>query len=205
MTFAKQATLNDSAEAVAYRANYLKSSAYIAGAGVPEIVATDVATSDVYFTGAKLGEAFENTTHLYTNGSGVYGTTAQEDNATLEALLRAAIAKLVDFSRVILMRSASDFDRPYPGQTAITNLLTASGGFEPAIQNLYLAGVKLVQGILQGWNETFKLGVVPDNYVGDIFGSLGGTPDFGLGTDFGNNPVATKTRKRGLGSRRRAS
>lgn len=172
---------------------------------MPAIVATDVATSDVYFTGALLGEAFENTTHLFTNGSGVYGTTAQEDNATLEALLRAAIAKLVDFSRIILLRTASDFDRPYPGQEALTNLLTASGGFEPAIQNIYLAGVEVVQGILQGWNETFERGVVPDNYVGDIFGSLGGTPDFGLGSDFGNNPVATKSRKRGLGLKRRAS
>ena len=69
--FAKKATLNESAEAVAYRVNYLRSSTNVAGAGVSAIVATDVATTEVVFTRATLGEAFENTTHLFTNGSGV--------------------------------------------------------------------------------------------------------------------------------------
>ena len=44
--------------------------------------------------------------------------TAQEDNATFEAMLRAHKAGLMDFSRVILMRTASDFDRPPPTQDA---------------------------------------------------------------------------------------
>ncbi|WES04380.1 hypothetical protein PX690_21385 [Bacillus velezensis] len=68
----------------------------------------DTATSDVYYSGTLLGEAFENTTTLLTNGSGVYCMTAQEDNATLSALLRAALFKIVDFSRIIIMRTASD-------------------------------------------------------------------------------------------------
>lgn len=71
---------------------------------------------------------------------GLYGTTAQEEDAMLEAV------KLVDFSPIILLRIASDFDRQYPRQLAVTNLLTASGGwgFEPAIQNIHLAGMKMV-------------------------------------------------------------
>ena len=115
-----------------------------------------------------------------TNGSGNYCTTAQEDNATGEALLRAALLKLVDFSRVIVMRTASDFDRPYPGEAATTNLFWAEqGAFEPAIENIYNAGIYVVQGILDGWNSTFAKGMNASNYVGDIFGSLGGKPDFG--------------------------
>ena len=47
---------------------------------------------------------------------------AQEDNATLEALLRATVAGLVDFARIIVMRTAGDMDRPYPGQVATTNM-----------------------------------------------------------------------------------
>lgn len=35
-------------------------------------------------SGALLSEAFGNYTTLVTNGSGIYATTAQEDNATLE-------------------------------------------------------------------------------------------------------------------------
>ena len=108
--------MNDSSDAIAYRANYASTSAYLAGSEKPSVVGCDAATSDVYFSGTLLSEAFENTTSLFTNGSGVYCTTAQEDNATLEALLRGAIANLTDFSRIIVMRTASDFDRPYAGE-----------------------------------------------------------------------------------------
>ena len=139
--FAQTATLNDSAAAIAYRANYALTAAYAAGAAAPGVVACDVATSDVYYSGAILSSAFENTTTLFTNGSGLYCTTAQEDNATLEALLRGAINNLTDFSRIIVMRTASDFDRQYEGEAATYNLFYADqGGFEPAIQNIYLAG-----------------------------------------------------------------
>lgn len=193
--FAKTAQLNDSSEAVAYRANYAKNSAYTAGSQGPSVVGCDVATSDVYFSGTLLSEAFGNTTKLFTNGTGVYCTTAQEDNATLEALLRGAISNLTDFSRIIVMRTASDFDRPYPGESPEDNLFYApQGGFDPAVANIYLAGIKVVEGILNGWNATFAKGINATNYVGDIFGSLGGKPDFGPGSMFNDNPVKLKKR-----------
>ena len=166
--FARNATLNDSADAVAYRAMYATSDLYTAGTKAPSVIECDVATSDVYYSGTILGEAFGNYTTLVTNGTGNYCTTAQEDNATLEALLRAAAVKAVDFSRIIVMRTASDFDRPYPGEAATENLFYApQGAFEPSIQNIYLAGVKVVEGILEGWNATFCEGVKPSNYIGE--------------------------------------
>ncbi|KAI9708618.1 MAG: hypothetical protein M1820_003836 [Bogoriella megaspora] len=198
VNFAKTATLNDSAEAIIYRAKYASNPIYTAGTQAPSVIECDVATSDVYYSGTLLGEAFGNYTKLLTNGSGVYCTTAQEDNATLEAMIRGAKAKLVDFSRIIILRTASDFDRPYPGETPEFNLFYANqGAFEPSVQNIYLAGVKVVEGILEGWNATFEKGVKPTNYIGDIFGTLGGTPDFGP-ADFNDNPVT----KRGLGGRK---
>lgn len=167
-SFARNATLNDSADAVAYRAMYASTDLYAAGTKAPSVVECDVATSDVYYSGSILGEAFGNYTKLVTNGTGNYCTTAQEDNATLEALLRAAAMKFVDFSRIIVMRTASDFDRPWPGEAATTNLFYAEqGAFEPAIQNIYLAGIKVIEGILDGWNATFAKGVNASNYIGE--------------------------------------
>lgn len=187
---------------MAYRAHYATTNVYKAGSEDPSVLGCDVATSDVYFSGALLSEAFENTTKLYTNGSGVYCTTAQEDNCTLEALLRGAIANLTDFSRIIVMRTASDFDRPYIGESDnvadanLQNLFYADqGGFEPAINNIYLAGIKVVEGILNGWNSTFQKGIPAPNYIGDIFGSLGGKPDFGPGSMFNDNPVKKRSQK----------
>ncbi|MCJ1400545.1 hypothetical protein MMC11_003751 [Xylographa trunciseda] len=197
--FANTATLNDSTAAMAYRANYASTAAYKAGSEPPSVVGCDVATSDVYYSGALLSEAFGNFTTLLTNGSGVYCTTAQEDNASLEALLRGAQSNLTDFARVIVMRTASDFDRPYAAEPDTVNLFYADqGGFEPSLQNIYLAGIKVVEGILANWESTFELGVKPGNYIGDIFGTLGGMPDFGPGSIFNDNPV---TAKRSLGAK----
>ncbi|KAI9925447.1 hypothetical protein ASPWEDRAFT_156899 [Aspergillus wentii DTO 134E9] len=184
VSFAKKANLSDTATAKAYRANYAtQDGVFKAATEGPSVVECDVATSDVYYSGLILGDAFDNTTTLLTNGTGKYCASAQEDNATLEALLRSSARNLTDFSRIIVMRTASDFDRPYPGVSASYNLFNSAeqDGFTPAIQNLYVAGIQVVEGILAGWNSTFAAGVKPRNYVGDIFATLGGTPDFGPG------------------------
>lgn len=85
------------------------------------------------------------------------------------------------------MRTASDFDRPYLGESDLDNLFYEDqGGFGPAITNIYLAGVKVVEGILHGWNSTFEKGIKPKNYIGDILGTLPQKkkPDFGLPAAF---------------------
>ncbi|KAG5730259.1 hypothetical protein E4T56_gene10585 [Termitomyces sp. T112] len=190
--FAKQATLNDTLAAQQYRINYKTNPAFTRGAEGPSVVECDTATSDNFWSGTLLAEAFENTTTLFTNGTGVYCTTQQEDNGTLESLMRAAKAGLVDFSRIIIMRTASDFDREFPGQTAAANLFGNPGGFIPSILNIHLAGVKVVQGIINNWDGTFASGIAPTNYIGDIWGSLGGNPDFGPGSIFGGQKPVVK-------------
>lgn len=188
--FASRANLSDNAVAAAYRARYAdaaaegaEGAAYTPGTEAPRVVLCDSATSDVYYSGALLADAFDNTTTLWTNGTGRYCMTAQEDNATLEVLVRMAIEGLVDFARVVVMRTGSDFDRPPPGVSAYEHLLLMDqNGFEIAVENIYHAGVEIVKGVLAGWNCTFQDGVAPSNYIGDVFGSLGGEPDFGPGS-----------------------
>lgn len=204
-SFARRANLSDSTTAQEYRAKYTTDNEiYAAGTKAPSVVECDVTTTDVYFSGSLLSDAFDKTTSVLTNGTGVYCSTAQEDNATLEALLRAAKHNLTDFSRIIVMRTGSDFERGYEGQSALDNLLYAEqGAFEPAVQNLYNAGVQVVQGILRGWNTTFAAGVKPSNYIGDIFGTLGGKPDFGPGSEQAKEDAGALT-KRGTGLTKRS-
>lgn len=185
MAFAKTATLNDSVEAQVYRQLYSTTPGYAAGTAPPSVVGCDTATADTWWSGELLGRAFENFTKLATNDSATYCTSQQEDNAVLESLLRGHIARRVDFSRVILMRTGSNFDRPPLGLAALDNLFPGMQGRAPALRNIYLAGIKVVEGILAGWNETFSEGVPAQNYIGDILGSLGGQPGFGPGSVFG--------------------
>ncbi|KAK0625521.1 purine nucleoside permease [Bombardia bombarda] len=189
--FASKAKLSDNTNAAAYRARYKAAGAvYAAATEPPSVVKCDSATSDVYFSGDLLSEAFENVTTVWTNGTGKYCMTAQEDNATLEVLVRVAIEGLVNFARVIIMRTGSDFDRPPPGVSSYSHLLTnEQNAFGIAVENIYNAGIEIVKGILSDWNCTFKQGVKASNFVGDVFGSLGGEPDFGPGSITGGKPL----------------
>ncbi len=110
---------------------------------------------DTWWSGKYIGERARSWTKQLTDGKGTYCTTQQEDNATYEALKRAASTGRVDLNRIAALRSGSDFDRPYDGQTAADNLLNyaAQGGFAPALENLYRAGNPLVQDITMHWSE----------------------------------------------------
>ncbi|KAJ7609478.1 purine nucleoside permease [Roridomyces roridus] len=185
--FAKAAHLNDSADCQANRELYKNFGSN--ATNKPTVVLCDTVTSDTFWSGTLLGEAFENTTKIFTNGSATYCATQQEDNAVLNALLRGALTKLVDLSRIIVMRTASDFDRPPANETTLASLLGPTPGFPVAALNVRIAGVKVVEGIVAEWSTRFARGIKPDNYIGDIFGSLGGEPDFGPGSIFGGKPA----------------
>ncbi|KAF4966489.1 hypothetical protein FSARC_5830 [Fusarium sarcochroum] len=221
---ASKAELSDANGPKQYRALYGRmGESYKSATQPPSIVKCDTATSDVYYSGSRLSESFENTTRVWTNGTGVYCMSAQEDNAILEVLVRAAIEKNVDFSRVMVMRTGmplteshprsptkaslanilgSNFDRPPPDCSDLEHLTNAKqNGFSIAIDNIFNAGVEIVKGIINEWDSKFKDGVKADNYVGDIFGSLGGKPDFGFGSLTRGKRIAPNCRKTDLALR----
>jgi purine nucleoside permease len=152
----RNAVLTDSAQAQAARAKF----AYAPANQPPAVIQCDTLAGDTWFSGTDLGQRARDWTKIMTDGKGTYCTTQQEDNATFEALTRAANAHRVDLSRVADLRTASDFDRPYAGQTSADNLLNyqAQGGFGPAIANLFVAGNPLVQDIATHW-EAWRNGV----------------------------------------------
>lgn len=73
LSLSANVVLNDSDDAIAYRAKY----DYAPANQPPKIIAGDAVCSDVYYSGHLLSEAFGNYTTLLTNASGVYVTTAQ--------------------------------------------------------------------------------------------------------------------------------
>jgi purine nucleoside permease len=147
----RKVTLADNAQAQAARAKY----DYAPANQPPVVTQCDTLAGDTWWSGTRLGDRAREWTKILTDGKGVYCTTQQEDNATYEALKRAASAHRVDLSRVAVLRAGSDFDRPYKGQSSADNLLNyaAQGGFEIALDNLYRAGRPLVQQIVTHWNE----------------------------------------------------
>jgi purine nucleoside permease len=141
--------LSDNPQAQAARAKF----DYAPANQPPTVIQCDESSGNTWFSGTLLGERAREWTRILTDGKGVYCMTAQEDNATFEALKRAASAKRVDLNRVAVLRTGSDFDRPHAGQTSVDNLLNYAdqGGFPLATANLYLAGNPLVQDIVRNW------------------------------------------------------
>jgi purine nucleoside permease len=150
----RDVALTDSDAAKLYRAKYPNAPAN----QPPTVIQCDTLASDTWFSGTALGQRARDWTKLVTDGKGDYCTTQQEDNATFEAIKRAAAAGLADTDRVAVLRSGSDFDRPPEGGSDVDNLLSyqEQGGFVPAIDNLYRAGFPLVNAIVRDWAQWKK-------------------------------------------------
>lgn len=149
----RNAKLDDNDKARAYRAHYKNAPAN----QPPKVTQCDTLGGDTWWHGHRLGQHARDWTKLLTDGKGVYCTTQQEDNATYNALARAAASGKVDIKRLAVLRTASNFDRPYFGQTAYASLMAStnggSGGFAPATANLYHVGGLLVSDIVARWAQ----------------------------------------------------
>jgi len=160
LALTKDAALQDSDKARAYRAHYRHAPAN----QPPRVTQCDTLGGDTWWHGDRLGEHAREWTKLLTDGQGTYCTTQQEDNATRNALERAAAGGRVDLKRFAVLRTGSNFDRPYPGQSAHASLIAsttgATGGFVPATQNLAIVGGMVVRDIVARW-PLWREGVPP--------------------------------------------
>ncbi len=157
LTLSRHAALEDSADVVAYRQHYPHAPA----STVPAVTQCDTASGDIWWGGQLLAARTTRWTRLLTNGRGVYCTTQQEDNATFLALTRGAQSGLTDVQRVVVLRTGSDFDRPYPGQSALDGLIrqrSIAGAVKISTDNLARAGMPLVANIVANW-ATWQSGV----------------------------------------------
>ncbi len=127
----------------------------------------DSAEADTFFHGEIISGYLTWWVENFTDAQGQYFTTSFEDTAISTALQRLQDAGLIDFSRFMLLRSPSNFDQQYPGQSALESLQDASGGGMPdgsilAFENVYLAGSAVANHIIENW-EVWKDGVPPLN------------------------------------------
>ena len=143
----RDVALADSDTARAYRAAYPQAAAK----APPAVALCDTASSDTYWHGSLIAEGVEAWTALLTDGAANYCTAQMEDNATLAALQRAADAGRLDFDRVALLRTASNFDREPPGKTPIESLTADSGGFGPATTNAFRVGSAFADAVIADW------------------------------------------------------
>ncbi|GAA5831495.1 hypothetical protein JCM5353_007644 [Sporobolomyces roseus] len=172
----KDVKLNDSAEAIEFRKQYDSAPAN----EPPTVILGDSLSSDTYYAGDLLTKTWENYFNMMTTGQGKYATTNQEDSAILESLVRADDGGLIDYSRVMLLRTGSDFDRAPNSTTDAYDAFYESqmaGGFDPATQNLQIVGSVVVKDIIDNWDTVYMQGVAPQgtqngSFYGDDIATL---------------------------------
>jgi purine nucleoside permease len=151
ISLSKSAKLEDSQDLREYRRHYPAAPAN----QPPTVIQCDTLSGDTWWSGNRLGEYARRWTRLLTGGKGVYCTSQQEDNATLNALTRGAKSGLVALNRVAVLRSGSDFDRPYPHQGVLESMQAQRalpGAVRVSAVNLVHAGMPLVEAIVQHWD-----------------------------------------------------
>ncbi|HXP86196.1 MAG TPA: purine nucleoside permease [Bryobacteraceae bacterium] len=125
----------------------------------PFVLKGDVISSSTFWSGSRMSQWANDWVKYHTGGKGNYVTTGMEDTGTLSSLQLLAKAGRADWNRVLVLRTASDFDSPPPGVTAAQNLARNRGGqfsgFLPAIESAWRVGNTVVAEILAHW-ATYK-------------------------------------------------
>ena len=146
----KDVELADGDTAQEYRSNYPDD---IPASKEPTVIKGDSFSASTYWHGEILSDWAEWWTDKWTDGEGDYAMSNMEDSATLTALKRLNKMGKVDFDRVLVLRTASNFDQPYPGQTAQESINANSGGYMPSIKNAYRVGSAVTDNIIANWSE----------------------------------------------------
>lgn len=149
LALTKNAKLEDSDKAAAYRKLYKEPAAR----AKPSVIQCDTLGGDTWWHGHHLGQHARDWTKLLSDGKATYCTTQQEDNATYNALQRAAKAGKVDLKRLAVLRTGINFDRPHPGQSAYDSLKSDGGGFLTSTHNLYHTGGLVIDDIVKHWDQ----------------------------------------------------
>ncbi|HWC97593.1 MAG TPA: purine nucleoside permease [Candidatus Sulfopaludibacter sp.] len=123
----------------------------------PFVLKGDQLAASTFWHGKLLNQWANDWVSYHTGGKGNYVTTAMEDTGTLQSLTYLSHAGKVDLNRVMVLRTASDFDQPPPGKTAAESLAqTKIGkytGYLPALEAAWRVGHTVVDKLVAGWAE----------------------------------------------------
>ncbi len=124
----------------------------------PKVMRGDTMSGMTYWHGKLLNEWANEWVRYTTDGDGQYVTTAMEDTGTLQSLTYLASAGKVDLERVLVLRTASNFDMQWPGGDAAESLSgeKLDKGYSAYLASLDAAhrvGSTVVHALVKDWER----------------------------------------------------
>jgi purine nucleoside permease len=148
--------LPDNTKLQSIRARY---TGFAAGQKPAAVGIGDTLAAGTFWLGARMNAWAEDWVGYWTHGRGVFATTAEEDAGFMQALTFLAQVHKVDLNRVLVLRTASNFDMPPPGETAAQMLAAEArpgnlSAFKESVDAAYAIGSPVVRSLAQNWATT---------------------------------------------------
>ncbi len=121
----------------------------------PFVFLGDDLSASTFWHGAKMDAWANAWVSYYTGGKGNFAVTGMEDTGTLQSLKFLAHAGKVDWNRILILRTVSNYDQPPPGMSAWESLGAEKAGkysaFVPALESAYAVGHVVVDKLVAEW------------------------------------------------------
>jgi purine nucleoside permease len=123
----------------------------------PRVLLGDEVSGSTYWHG-KLMDAWAGRWMSYfTEDKGSFATTAMEDTGTLQSLEYLSKARRVDWQRILVLRTVSNYDQQPKGMDAATSLsnqrIGAYGAYLPSLEAAYSVGHAVVAELMKNWER----------------------------------------------------
>ena len=152
-TLTKDVALPDSPELKQLRMEFAGETAH----RPPFVMVGGNLSASTFWHGELMNQWAENWVKYMTEGKSAYAISAMEDTGAMQSLTYLARAGRVDLNRVLVLRTASNYDVPKIGQTAAESLAQTHLGhytaFLPALESAYRVGHVVVDSIVTNWAE----------------------------------------------------
>jgi purine nucleoside permease len=146
----KGVALPDSPELKAWRTKY---TGFPEAQKPPHVMMGDTLGTARYWHGPLQTQWARDWVKLWTDGKGTFTTTAMEHQDYMATLNHMAAKGYLDLNRVLMLRTASNYCMPPPGQGVETTIGDESLGTVPSLEAAYRAGSPVLHEILKNWNR----------------------------------------------------
>lgn len=123
----------------------------------PFVLRGDNLSASTFWHGKLMNQWAHDWVNYETDGRGTYAICGMEDTGTLQSLTWLAKAGKVDVRRVLVLRTASNYDQQRIGLTAAESIAETKVGkysaYLPALENAWLVGHVVVDSLVANWAQ----------------------------------------------------
>jgi purine nucleoside permease len=124
----------------------------------PFVLRGDNLSAATFWHGKLLNQWARDWVKYQTDGHATYAICGMEDTGTMQSLTFLAHAHKLDTARVLILRTASNFDQQRTGITAAESLAETKvrqySAYLPALDNAYRVGHLVVDSLVANWPQT---------------------------------------------------